>query len=231
MPMSILRQAIVTPLPLSAEHPRIQVKAGDKWLLAGTSGSGKTTAKKLLLGKLAKLYHTSRIYIFDGKFDGDFDSYPGRVQSDTAPARPGRNQRFQVWQPVKIVPDEIEQWLWRVRHDAPAILDIDELVYLCYGRDRYSDEYNVIQKTGRSLPIMTLTGTQELSKIPANAYKQATHRLGFYIDAAAEYDRRIRNALLKDKMGDPDHPYGFWYQHINGRGTPAYFQDVQHFLQ
>jgi hypothetical protein len=171
-----------------------------------------------------------RHYVFDSKFDGDFDDWPGRVQSDTAPAKPGNNQRYQVWQPIKLIPEEIEKWLWQVRHDAPAVLEIDELVHLVYRAGQYSDEYNIILKTGRSLPVGVITLTQEMSKIPANAYKQSQHRLGFYIDQAARYDLQIRNALLKAPVGDPKDQYGFFYQHINGRGKPEYFPSIQKFL-
>lgn len=205
-------------------------------MLVGTSGSGKTTAAKYLDRELAKLYPFYRHYILDSKHDGDFDRYPGIEKGDMAPARPKSNQRYQIWQPIRAIPDQIEQWLWMIRQDATssdvsgAFLFIDELVTLCYKRNQYSDEYNILQKTGRSLPVGSITLTQELSKIPGNAYKQSVHRLGFYLDAAAEYDRRICHSLLKAKVEDPVDPYGFHYQHINGRGEPQYFESIQHFL-
>lgn len=173
-----------------------------------------------------------RHYVLDSKFDGDFDNWPGRVGGDNAPGRPGKNDRYQVWQPIKLIPEEIEKWLWQVRKDGPAVLEIDELVHLVYKQGHYSDEYNIILKTGRSLEVGVITLTQEMSKIPANAYKQSNHRLGFYIDQAAEYDRRIRNALLKAKVEDPPERdyYGFYYQHQNGRGNPMYFPTIQKFL-
>src|SRR5580765_3923485 len=193
----------------SLSNSKIQVRAGDRWLLVGTSGSGKTTAAKYLDRALCELYPFHRHYILDSKHDGDFDKYPGIVKGDMAPARPKSNQRYQVWQPIRAIPDQIEQWLWMIRQDATssdvsgAFLFIDELVTLCYKRNQYSDEYNILQKTGRSLPVGSVTLTQELSKIPGNAYKQSVHRLGFYLDAAAEYDRRISHSLLKGKVADP----------------------------
>lgn len=196
----------------------------------GTSGCGKTTALKYLDAAYTRLFPGMRHFVFDSKFDGDFDTWPGRVQSDKAPARPGSNQRYQVWQPIKLDPEEIEKWLWMVRHHGPAVLEVDELVHLCYGRGTYSDEYNTILKTGRGIKVGVITLTQELSKIPSNAFKQSDHRLGFYIDKAAEYDRRIRDALLKSKVDDPNDEYGFYYQHKNGRGEPKYYPSIQKFL-
>ena len=206
------------------------MKPGDKWVLIGTSGCGKTTALKYLDAAYQRLFPHMRHYVFDSKFEGDFDSWPGRVQGDLAPRKPGGNERYQVWQPIKLIPEEIEKWLWQIRHDAPAVLMIDELVHLVYKSGSYSDEYNIILKTGRSLPVGVITLTQELSRIPQNAYKQSQHRLGFYVDKAARYDKQIRDALLKEQVDDPQHEHGFYYQHINGRTGPQYFPSVQKFL-
>jgi hypothetical protein len=218
------------PVQLSAYQSKIQVKTGDRFLLAGTSGSGKTTAAKMLDKQLGIGLPTSRHYIFDSKFDGDFDDYPGRVESNMCPSRPVGNQRYQVWQPYNLIPEEIEKWLAQILRDAPAIVLIDELVHLRYKGGHYSPMYEQMQKVGRSKKIITLTCTQELSKIPANAYKQATHRLLFYIDKAAMYDRQIMHLLLKEKV--PDHPdeFGMYYQSEKGRGEPLYFSSIQKFL-
>ena len=175
-----------------------------------------------------------RHYVLDSKHDGDFDDWPGRIVQDTAPGLPAHNQRYQVWAPIHLVPDEVEKWLDMVLQDAPAVLEIDELVHLVYkggkGMGAYSGKYNEIQKIGRSLPIAVITLTQELSRIPPNAFKQSTHVLGFYIREAAEYDRRILNLLLGAKVGNPVHPFGLYYQHERGRGEPEYHSSIQHFL-
>ncbi len=161
--------------------------------------------------------------------DGDFDDYKGIARQNNAPKKPKTNERYQVWQPIKLIPEEIEKWLWMIRHDAPAILDIDELYALVYKRGEYSDEYNIIQKTGRSLPVMSITSTQELSKIPSNAYKQSVHRLGFYLEG--RYDKMIRDDMLKYKVDDPGDQFGFYYAHQNSRGEPQYFKNIQSFLR
>src|SRR5260221_5339342 len=167
------QQSLVKPavkrLQLSISNSKITIAPGDSWVLIGTRGSGKTTGLTYLDAAYTRLFPGMRHFVLDNKFMGDFDSWPGRVQSDKAPGRPGSNQRYQVWQPIKLIPEEIEKWLWMVRHSAPAVLEVDELVHLCYGRNVYSDEYNVIQKTGRAGPIGSITLTQELSRIPPNA--------------------------------------------------------------
>lgn len=179
--------------------------------------------------QLGGLYPTHRHYIFDSKDDGDYDDYPNRVGGDRCPPRCRGNQVYQVWHPIHLIADEIEQWLDQILRDAPAIVLIDELVHLKYGRV-YSPKYEEIQKTGRSKHIITLTGTQELGKIPGNAYKQASHRFGFYVDKAAQYDRLVLNLLLKAKVDDPRDEWGFYYQSEKGRGEPLYFSSIQQFL-
>ena len=197
----------------------------------GTSGSGKTTALKYLDAAYTRLFPTMRHYVFDSKHDGDFDDWPGVVGGDLAPPKPKSNERYQVWQPIKLIPEQIEKWLWQVRQDAPAVLEIDELVHLVYKRGVYSDEYNIILKTGRSLPIGSISLTQELSKIPQNAFNQSVHRLGFYLEG--RYNQMIRNDLLKTQMKagtQPEDEWGFWYQHQNGRGDPHYSKTIQEWL-
>ena len=206
------------------------MKPGDSWALIGTKGSGKTTGLKYLDAAYTQLFPAMRHYVLDSKHDGDFDDWPGRVVSNYAPGLPAPNERYQVWAPIRIIPDEVEAWLEMILGDPPALLSIDELVHLVYKRNMYSDMYNIIQKTGRSLPIATITLTQELSRIPPNAYKQSTHVLGFYIREAAEYDRRILNLLLGAKVDNPHHPFGLYYQHERGRGEPEYHASIQKFL-
>lgn len=165
--------------------------------------------------------------------DGDFDDWPGVVQSDTCPPAPDSNQRYQVWQCVKVIPEEIEKWLWMIRQDARAggaIEEIDELSTMVYKTGTYSDELNINLKTGRSIGLGTFGLTQELSRIPPNIYKQATHRLGFYIDRAARYDHQIWQALLKSKVDDPPDEWGLYYQAEKGRGEPRYYKTIQEFL-
>src|SRR5437879_5978772 len=115
MATPLIKQSQV-PLTISPSQSRVRVKPGDKWVLIGTSGCGKTTALKYLDAAYTRLFPGMRHFVFDSKFDGDFDEWPGRVQSDTAPRKPGSDQRYQVWQPIKLIPEEIEKWLWMVRH-------------------------------------------------------------------------------------------------------------------
>src|SRR6266852_5534378 len=199
------QQATTTALPLSTYQYRIRVKAGDNWLLPGRKGSGKTFFGKRLLSSLAELYPTSKIYILDIKLR-DFNDFPGIIQSDHAPSK--SSDRVQVWQPVIEYPDEIEKWLYNVLHDPPAILFIDELLALCYGRKTTSEQYRRIQKLGRALPIATITATQELVEIPRNAIGQADHIARFRL--RHPYEQRLMNTIMGSDLDEPVDKYGFF---------------------
>lgn len=177
------------------------------------------------------MYPQARFYIFDSKFAGDFDGYPGRVMSDLAPGRPPANQRVQVWQPVLIDPEQVERWLWQVLHDPPAILFVDELVHLCYGRKSFSENYSRIQKLGRMLPIGCITCTQELVDIPRNALGQATHIARFRLNLP--YEQRLMKSIMhaKEEMPEPADHHGFYYGSVTSREEPQYYPDAQHFLK
>lgn len=177
-----------------------------------------------------RLYPESRVYVLDNKMSGDYDKFPGIIQTDgEAPPKPDSNQRVQVWQPILEVPEEMEKWLWNVRKDPPAILDIDELAYLVYGRSKndMSMEYSRLQKLGRALPVLVISQTQELTQIPRNAVGQATHVVRFRLQMP--YEQQLTNNLLRNKVTEPEHEYGFYYG-PNG-GNPLYFADYTSFFR
>jgi len=213
--------------PISLTNSRIRVKKGDNWLIPGRKGSGKTTFGKLLTNQLLKLYPTSRLYVLDIKLR-DFNSYPGIYQGDDVPPELGNNDRVQVWQPVVLDPENIERWLYRIRHDPPAILQIDELLALCYGRRDTSQEFTRITKLGRALPISTIAQTQELVDIPRGALSQPDHIARFRLKHP--YEIRLLNGMMGQELTEPQDRYGFYYNHAESDGQPIYYDSAQTFL-
>src|SRR6185312_15132412 len=215
-------------LPLSRSQSRIKVRAGDKWLIAGMTGCGKTTFAKELCLHLEKLYPTARIYILDYKNWGDFDDYPGRVLTVEAPPKPQGNQRYQVWVPVGKRRDEIEKWLSGILNDAPAILFIDELVGLSYSQSNFSEEYTKISQLGRAAPVGIISLTQKLSKVPEGTIGQATHIVRFRL--RKKYDQIVSRDLLNEDVGEPPDEFGFYYQKATSNGPPKYFSSYELFF-
>ena len=216
-------------LPVSHSE-KIQIKQGERWLLMGTSGSGKTTGAKMIDKQLFRVYSQTKHYILDSQGMGDFDTYSGIIRTNKSPDVIKKKDTYQVWQPLLLDPEQIERWLEQIFNRPPAVLMIDELYVLKYkGAQNYSDMYATLQCAGRGRDITTITHTQKLAKIPPAAYEQATHRLGFYMDGL--YNRSIRSELLKsEKVPNPVDTFGFYYQHVNGRGNPPYYRDIYEFL-
>jgi energy-coupling factor transporter ATP-binding protein EcfA2 len=215
---------------ISPTNSKIQILPGDNWLVVGRKGSGKTTAGKMLTEPLMRLYPTHRLYIFDGKMR-DFQSYPNIHTGDELPPKMTGNDRVQVWQPTIIKPETVEEWLFRVRQDAPAILQIDELLFLCYGQNG-SDELTRIAKLGRGLPILSIVHTQELVKIPRGVITQPDHVIRMRLKS--RYERRLMDDFLnveeESRLPEPSDKYGLWYGHAATDGQPQYYPSIQSFL-
>lgn len=231
---TITQDAMARSYP-NLSDPKIAVRPGDNWLLVGRKGSGKTTAGKELVQRLARLWPTSRIYVLDIKLR-DFNTWPNRIQTDELPPFPGRNQRIQVWQPTILIPEVVEEWLFRIRKDPPAILQVDELLALCYGKRDTSDEFTRITKLGRALPVGTISHTQDLVDIPRGVLSQPDHILRFRLKHP--YETRLSSTLMsgntdilqsKGALQPPD-KYGFYYSYAEYDGNPLYYSSIHQFL-
>lgn len=184
----------------------------------------------MLLTQLSRLYPSSRLYILDIKLR-DFNDWPGRVMDDNVPPRPGRNERIQVWQPVVLLPEKIEEWLFNIRHDSPAYILIDEVSALNYGSRNTSPEFTKITKLGRGLPVGTISHTQELVDIPRGILSQPDHIARFRLKR--RYDKNLANQMMTELdtgLKEPHDKYGFWYSYAEKDGEPIYYPDAQTFL-
>lgn len=167
--------------------------------------------------------------MLDVKFR-DFNDWAGVTRTDgEVPARPGRNEKYQVWQPIISVPEQIEEWLWRIEKDPPAILLVDELAALIYKKTQTSIGYTRLQKLGRGLPVGVVTLTQEFSGIPGSAVKQSVHNVVFRM-GRSPYESQMASLLLDDEYRVPADKYGFYYQHETSAGKPLYYPSHEKFL-
>lgn len=183
------------------------------------------------MGSLLRLYPRARLYVLDSKFAGDFDGWPGTIQTEfDRPAKPQGNQRIQVWQPIHIVPDSVESWLASILKDAPAILYIDELVHLIYKKNQPSLAYSKLLKVGRALPVGCVTCTQELAEIPRSTIGQTTHVARFRL--LRDWDRRVIDSVSGSpgRLVEPPDPHGFYYASMRDTGKIEYFWNSQAFF-
>ncbi len=177
---------------------------------------------------MLELYPSAHLYVLDIK-RRDFATWPGVLSQDEAPPPLHGAQRVQVWQPIVEKEAQIEKWLHHIEHDPPALLYVDELAALIYGRDRFSEAYRRLQKLGRGLPVGTISLTQELVGIPRQAIGQATHVIRFRLLNA--YEQRLGDRLTRRiEQGEPAHRHGFFYA-SEENGLPGfYYRDKDEFF-
>lgn len=213
--------------PLSLTQPQIKVKPGDNWFIVARKGAGKTTLAKLLTNQLMQMYDEMKLYVFDIKMR-DFNYYPNIHKDDSIPPKLDGKERIQVWQPYHIIPENVEEWLFRLWHDPPAIIQIDEMAGLRYKKSLSSPEFTTITKLGRALPITTISETQELVELPRGAMSQPDHIIRMRLKYP--YEINFMNRLMGYEMKNPRDKWGLFYQNAEEDSEPVYFPDAQTFL-
>ncbi len=213
-------RSLAYPAPLS-------VAVGNHWLLVGATGTGKTTAMRRLIAAICSLWPGLPVNLLDLKMTGDFDHWPGVVQSDEAPTL--QEVGFQVWQPIIEAEAQIERYLRSIEAAAPRICAIDELQYLCYRGGRFSEGYRRLLKLGRALPVGTFTGTQELAGIPRQAIGQCTWILRFRLQN--QYDQVVADRLANNREGEPADEHGFYFNRVGSLNQAWYYRSIYELLQ
>lgn len=174
----------------------LRVSLSDRWAILGTTGSGKTTFAKRLVRELRALYPGLPVYALDSKGAGDFDGWPGRVESNDAPGADRLVDGVQVWAPPYTDRAEADRWLQAIyERRRPAVVYIDELSSIGgkSGRD-YPRGYQVLLKQGRGLRISVITLSQEVAGMPRQVLGQTTHLVSFRL--LNEFDRREADSLF-----------------------------------
>ena len=94
------------------------------------------------------------------------------------------------------------------------------------------EHFNMLMKQAREFGITLIIETQELSKIPANAKKQATHVVRLRISPASPYDQRIGSALVGRAANapEPKGKHGFFYRRIDGDEPGREYGSLQDFF-
>lgn len=223
----------------------ITIRAGDRWVLLGASGTGKTTFALMLIAALWRFYRVPT-NILNTKPDDKVSTFrpsgvtTGRgfplvtITKNAAP-QPLKVWGVQNWEPEDNPIDEYAIYMERIRQMArgkrgvPSIFYADELANLGGNSgDTYPPEMSRLLKQARSLKVTTILGNQGYAKMPRDVIGQATHLVVFALRLS--YDRReVAKQLDIDEL-TIDHPFGFWHTRLDRIEPAVYYRDAQSFF-
>ena len=209
--------------------PALHVSLSDRWFVPGFTGTGKTTFSKRLLEEMRRLYPVAQVYVLDSKGNGDFDGWPGEVETDEPPDPLSGPGGVQVWRPSLDDLPTYDEWFHKllrggfeltVREDGqrrvkrPKILLIDELSSICTRSGETVAGFQKLLKQGRGLWESVIVLTQEIAYIPRQVRNQTTHIVRFRLND--DYDSRKVDALIGHKeRHEPQKTFGFWYARVD----------------
>lgn len=223
----------------------LEVKVGDRWVIIGATGSGKTWLSREIL----KFYYRATagrvpIYILDTKMQGDFKDFQARSvgqthKGNTLPPilKKTGGKPFVVWQPEE---DDFQLYddFFKAIYQAgklnrgPAIVYLDELSSITNGAGKAPRYYDILQKQGRGMNIGLVSVTQSPAFIPANLIRQATHMIRMHLND--DYDvKKIVKAMGPEALDDPFDDFGFFYRNCTKpkKKSPAvYYEDMKEFF-
>lgn len=222
---------IPSPSPAPPKATGIAVSLEDRWLVLGTTGTGKTWFSKELLRQLRQMYPNVPTYVLDSKAVGDFEEWNKSTVLGESVPRPIESG-IQVWQPGVDDLDAFEQWFDQIRYaPGPALVLVDEISSLVKrsGSDA-PPSFQKLLKQGRALGKVVISCTQEVPYIPRQVKTQATHWVRFRL--AGEYDPTTANKLMGRAKDDPEPraEHGFFYCRANQIGKVTEYRTYHDFF-
>jgi len=205
--------------PAASGKSGIPVSLEDRWLILGTTGSGKTTFAKKLLQQHMGMYPDVPVYILDSKAVGDFTNWYKGLVTDSAPPGP-IEKGVQVWQPGIDDLHAFDAWFAGIRYaPGPAMVLIDEVSSLVKRKGDDAPHYfQTLLKQGRALGKLVISCSQEMPYVPRQIKTQSTHAVRFRL--VGSYDPREANKLMgRDALApEPRAKYGFFYGRMDRLG-------------
>lgn len=193
---------------------------------------GKTTFEKILIRHLLRLYGSIPLYILDTGHKGDFDEFPGHIESDTAPGP--IKSGIQVWRPSVNNIFQFNEWFWMILSSpGPCIWLVDEIASLVKRKgDDAPENHQRLMKQGRGKYKCGINGAQEMTPSPKSIVTQTVHAVRFRMGGIENgYDRRTSNLLI-GREGDAAEPpkFSFDYARVDELMSPIRYSGHQSFF-
>lgn len=223
----------------------ISAMIGDRWVIIGATGSGKTWLSRDIL----KFYANATggkvpITILDTKIQGDFKEFEKKSiatviegNDPEAVVSAMRKKPFTIWRPEVDNFDDYDRYFQGVYQSArkkhtPSITYIDELSSITNQSGKAPRYYDILLKQGRGMHNGVISVTQSPAYIPQNLLRQATHVIRMHLND--EYDMtKLAKVVGRDALEEPMDDYGFYYRNCTKplRKSPAvYFADRKEFI-
>lgn len=212
----------------------IRASLGDRWLLLGTSGSGKTTAGRLLSDEYTRLFPGLPRYFVDSKAMGDFDRYGPPIISQAPPKLSALRAGVQVWQPPRDDLHAYDSYFEQlVKGRRPALVFIDELSSIGGRRgDDYPDHFIRCLKQGRGIGIVVIVLSQAVQGMPHETLDQISHILRFRLQSPYGGWYVDNRMLGIGRSLEPSSAHGFWYLRPGSNPLQAVeYTDIQQLLR
>jgi DNA helicase HerA-like ATPase len=195
----------------------MKIKANDRLLTAGKTGSGKTWFVSHLLAGV------SRLVVVDPKANLENWGLKEPSERDWSSFDRGANGRFRVLPPITENPQAWYEDLFERLYNAGSLtLYIDEAYAVSPPGSRPGQWLSALYTRGRELGIGVWSATQRPAWIPLFMISEADWLVTFRLSLPQDRDRMasIAGEQVKEPITDE---HGFWLYHV-GDDRPVYYK-------
>ncbi len=196
-------------------------KLGSRSLLAGKTGTGKTTLARFILSDLHYKQRVPSIVIIDPKGTFKFD---GMIIDAVEEAQTNQAEPVLIYRPnpdnsVKDDVDAYDRLLKWIYRRGNTVLYIDEAYALAPDGITYPNAIRPLYTRGREFGVTVIAATQRPVHIPRVMYTEAEYFYCFALNAKSDRER-IAEMIGEEAKQSPE-GYAFWH-YSPDVNTPQY---------